>query len=174
MRRVYGSCALPLRRSVSATTRPPRPDEINGRDYYFLSEEEFQLRRQRGEFLESCQVYNQNFWYGTLWSEVAPSLEAGNWVILEIDVQGAQEVAKQFPDALTIFIRPSSLAELRRRLLARGTEPDEAIEGRLAQAQKESALAEQYQYQVVNDDLEQAVQEICSILSTEWEKWKKR
>jgi guanylate kinase len=168
MRRVYRTCRVPLVQSVSATTRPPRSGEINDVDYHFLSDGEFQLRRKRGEFLECVPVFGQGYWYGTLNTEVTTGLAAGKWVVLEIDVQGAQEVMSRFPDALTIFLRPSTREELDRRLRGRGTESEEAIRRRLAQADRELALANRYQYQVINDDMDQAVQKICAILTSQY------
>ena len=132
MRRVYGTCNVPLVRSVSATTRPPRNGEIDGVDYHFVTNDEFQLRRKRGEFIECFEVFGQAYWYGTLRSEVASGLNAGKWVVLEIDVQGAAAVLRQFVDAITIFVRPSSREELERRLRGRGTESDQALRRRLA------------------------------------------
>ena len=170
MRRVYQLCPVPLVRSVSATTRPPRNGETDGVDYHFLSDEQFQLRRKRGDFLECFEVFTQGHWYGTLWSEVATGLAAGKWVVLEIDVQGAQAVMQRFPDAVTIFLRPSTREELERRLRGRGTETEEAIGRRLARADRELALADGYQYQVINDNMDQAVQDICGILTSQWEK----
>ncbi len=170
MRRVYEECPLPLVRGVSATTRPPRPGETDGVDYYFLSEEEFHLRRQRGDFIECFEVFGYNHWYGTLRSEVTPSLATGKWVVLEIDVRGTREVVSQFPRAITIFLRPSSRDELRRRLRGRGTESVEALGRRLAQADNELALAGEYQYQVINDRLDRAVGDVRAILTQEWEK----
>ena len=134
MQRVYQTCRLPLVRSVSATTRPPRDGESDGVDYHFLSDEEFQLRRKRGDFLECFQVFTQGYWYGTLRSEVTTGLAAGKWVVLEIDVQGALAIVGRFPTAITIFLRPGSRKELERRLRGRGTETEEAIRCRLAQA----------------------------------------
>jgi len=165
LKRLLATCPLPLERSVSATTRAPRPGETDGVDYRFFSKEEFARRRQRGEFLESFEVFGTEEWYGTLLSEVAPSLEAGKWVILGIDVQGALSVMDHFPEAITIFIRPSSLEVLEERLRGRGTESEPVIRRRLERAQTELALASRYQYQVINDDLDQAVREICDILT---------
>jgi guanylate kinase len=165
LERLLATCRLPLRRSVSATTRAPRPGERDGVDYHFLSREEFARRRRRGDFLECFDVFGRGEWYGTLLSEVAPSLDAGKWVVLGIDVQGALAVMARSPDAVTIFIRPSSLRVLEERLRGRGTESEPAIRRRLEQAQSELALADQYQYQVINDDVDQAVREICSILT---------
>jgi guanylate kinase len=165
MRRVYQRAPVPLVASVSATTRPPRPGETDGVDYHFLSEEEFAARRARGGFLECFQVFGRGYWYGTLHSEVATGLAAGKWVVLEIDVQGALAVMEQFPDAITIFVRPGSVAELERRLRGRGTETEEAIQRRLARANEELRLADRYRYQVVNDQIDRAVDEICHILT---------
>jgi guanylate kinase len=154
-----------LRLSVSATTRAPRPGEVNGIDYYFLSPEDFSRRRQAGEFLECCEVFGQGCWYGTLWSEVTPSPNGQKWVILDIDVEGAEKVRRQFPEVPTIFLRPSSEAELERRLRSRGTESEESVERRLAVARRELARADEYQYQVINDTVERAVDHISQILT---------
>jgi guanylate kinase len=170
MQCVYRRCPAPLVRSVSATTRPPRPGECDGVDYHFLSAEEFRAREARGEFIECCEVFGQGVWYGTLRGEVATGLNAGNWVVLEIDVQGAQIVMRQYADAVTIFLQPGSLAELERRLRGRGTETEEAVQRRLAVARRELATADRYQYRVVNDDRDRAVQEISDLLRQEWEK----
>ncbi|HVT30180.1 MAG TPA: guanylate kinase [Lacipirellulaceae bacterium] len=153
-----------LRLSVSATTRPPRRGEVEGVDYYFLTPEEFARRREVGEFLESCEVFGRGHWYGTLLDEVRPSPGDQKWVILDIDVDGAEKVLSRFPDVPTIFLRPSSDAELERRLRARGTESEEAIQRRLEVARRELARADQYRFQVVNDTVEQAVGEISHIL----------
>jgi guanylate kinase len=169
LRQLYQCSPVPLVPSVSATTRPPRPGEVHGVDYYFIATEEFAQHRQQGEFLECFQVFGRDYWYGTLTSQVTPSLEAGKWVLLEIDVQGAQAVVQKFPKALTIFLRPSSLEELERRLRGRGTEKEEAIQRRLEQARKELAQASWYRYQVINDKVDLAVQAICSILVRERE-----
>jgi guanylate kinase len=170
MQCVYCRCPVPLVRSVSATTRPPRPGESDGADYHFLSRAEFRARQEKGEFVECCEVFGQGHWYGTLRSEVAQRLDAGKWVVLEIDVQGAQSVRKQYADAVTIFLDPGSLAELERRLRGRGTESEEAMQRRLAAARRELAAADDYQYHVVNDDRDRAVQEISALLQQEWEK----
>jgi len=164
LKRLFAVCSLPLRASVSATTRPPRPGEQHGLDYHFLSEEEFHCRRQRGEFLECFEVYRSGWWYGTLKTEVTTGLAAGQWVVLGIDVHGAFSVVAQYPDAITIFLRPRSLEELEKRLRGRGTEDEAALERRLEQARNELALADWYRYQVINDDLDRAVREICDIL----------
>ena len=164
LRLVRQRCPVPLVPSVSATTRPPRPGETDGVDYHFLAPEEFESRRRRGEFLECFEVFGCGYWYGTLWSEVLARLEAGEWVALNIDVHGATAVMERYPDAITIFVRPSSVDELRRRLRARATETDEVIERRLQQAEHELTLAERYRWQVINDDIDVAVGQICDIL----------
>jgi guanylate kinase len=155
-----------LRLSVSATTRPPRPGEVDGVDYHFLTPVEFERRRQAAEFLESCEVFGRGHWYGTLWDEVGPSRADGKAVILDIDVDGAEKVRRQIPHLPSIFLRPSSEAELERRLRARGTETEAAIQRRLEVARRELARADQYQFQVVNDTVERAVDEIGEILTS--------
>ena len=155
-----------LRLSISATTRAPRPDEKDGVDYYFLEPEEFSRRREAGEFLECCEVFGRGHWYGTLLSEVRPSPNDPRWVILDIDVDGAAKVRRQFLDVPTIFLQPSSDAELERRLRTRGTESAEAIQRRLEVAHHELSHAGEYKYQVVNNTVDRAVEEIGSILET--------
>jgi guanylate kinase len=169
LERVLTDCPVPLVRSVSATTRPPRPGERYGVDYHFLSPDDFQSRRQRGDFLECFEVFGRGCWYGTLWSQITPSLQAGKWVVLNIDVNGARAVMERHPQAITIFVRPSSIEELGRRLVSRGTDSQQAIQRRLQQASEELACAPRYQYQVINDDIDQAVAHICSILTEQWE-----
>ncbi|HVX14713.1 MAG TPA: guanylate kinase [Pirellulales bacterium] len=166
LKRLYAASPVPLVASVSATTRSPRPGEVNGVDYHFLSKDDFVHRRERGEFLESFEVYQRGDWYGTLNSEVAPRLAAGKWVVLEIDVQGTLAVLERYPGAVTIFVRPSSLAELERRLRDRGTESESALERRLEVARRELAFVDRYRYQVVNDDVELALKHLCDILSS--------
>jgi guanylate kinase len=154
-----------LRLSVSATTRGPRPGEISGEHYHFLTPAEFADRREAGDFLECVEVFGRGHWYGTLRSEVLPSLQRGIWVILEIDVDGAERVLEAFPQAVTIFIAPSTPEELERRLRQRGTEDEAAIERRLEVARHELARRELYTHQVVNDRIEEAVATIQNILS---------
>jgi guanylate kinase len=169
MHRVFTECPLPLAASVSATTRPPRPGETNGVDYHFLPPDEFQSLLKRGGFVESYEVFGEGYWYGTLWSEVDAGIAAGKWVVLQIDVQGALTVMEKFPDVVSIFLRPRSLEDLEHRLHGRGTETEEALQRRLRRAERELALSGRYRYQVVNDDLDRAVREICGILTWEWE-----
>lgn len=169
LERVLQRCPVPLVRSVSATTRPPRTGEVDGRDYYFLAPEDFEARRRGGEFVECFEVFELGYWYGTLRSEVEARLAAGKWVVLNIDVQGARDVMERFADAVTIFVRPTSADELRRRLEVRGTESPEVIQRRLERAKEELRLAERYRHEVINDDLDQAVEQICKILKGQWE-----
>jgi guanylate kinase len=157
-----------LIKSISATTRAPRKNEVDGQNYYFLTPDEFAARRQRGDFLECAEVHGTGNWYGTLKSEIERARRLGGWALLEIDVQGAQQIMRKHPRALTIFLRTSSEAEYERRLRGRGTDAEEIIERRLANARNELKYAPEYRYQVVNDDLDQAVGEIVTIISS-WE-----
>ena len=154
----------PLTRfSVSATTRLPRPGEIDGESYYFLSEEEFLLRRAQREFLEWAQVFGN--YYGTLHSEVDRLLGAGFNVLLDIDTQGAASVRQLRPEAVSVFIMPPSMEELKRRIIRRGTETPDVLEFRLSRAESEMALAPNYDYIIVNDDLETAAGELLDIIA---------
>lgn len=164
VRRLLDECDVPLYLSISATTRPPRPGEIHGRDYYFLTPDEFARRRQAGEFLECKEVFGRGDWYGTLRSEVEKGINQGKFVILEIDVQGAMTLLEQFPQAITIFLHPGSLEQLERRLRQRGTESEEALACRLEVARQEMAYLPRYRYEVINHSVDQAVQQICQLL----------
>lgn len=165
VRRLLTDCELSLVLSVSATTRPPRPGEVDGVDYHFLSREEFDRRRLAGEFLEWKEVYGRGDWYGTLQSEVTAGLNAGKWVILEIDVEGALSVLASHPETVTIFIHCGSQEELERRLRHRGTDSEAAIQRRLEVARRELTYLDRYQHQVINNDVSQAVRDICEILA---------
>lgn len=161
-----------LRLSVSATTREPRPGEKDGEQYFFLSQEDFQDRREAGEFLECVEVFGRGHWYGTLQSEVTPSLERGIWVLLEIDVDGAERVLRNQPEAITLFVMPvADLSEAQRvleeRLRARGTEDPESLERRLSVATREMERADQYQHIIVNDGLDAAIDQIHTVLTNE-------
>jgi guanylate kinase len=158
-------CSMPLVLSVSATTRPPRKNEQPGVDYHYLSDEDFARRRNENEFLECFEVFGRGYWYGTLRSEVESRLAEGNWVLLEIDVHGAAQILQQFSEVVTIFLSPGSMEVLEQRLRDRGTESEEAIQKRLATAAVEFAAVERYQHVVVNNDVSQAVQKICDILT---------
>ena len=165
LRRLVERLPQLLRISISATTRPPRRGETDGVDYHFLNAEEFQRRRQAGEFLECCEVFGRGHWYGTLLAEVTPSPNDRKWVVLDIDVDGAAKVRSLFPDAPTIFLHPGSEQELERRLRLRGTESEEAIGRRLEVARRELARVDEYQFHVVNRTVDDAVQQIIEILT---------
>lgn len=150
--------------TVSATTRPMRPGEVDGVNYFFLSDEEFSRKIEAGEFVEWAQVFDHR--YGTLASEVDRNLGAGHSVILEIDVQGALQVRERYPGAVLIFIMPPSKEVLRERLTGRGTEAPESLELRLATAEREMELAPQYDEVVVNDDLDAATDELVDLLES--------
>jgi guanylate kinase len=164
VRQVLRQCPLPLVLSVSATTRAPRRGERDGVDYHFLTLTEFARRRANDEFLECKEVFGCGDWYGTLRREVTSGLAEGKWVVLEIDVEGTLAVLENYPDAVTFFVRPSSLEELERRLRTRGTESDESIRRRLEVAQRELTFVHRYQHQVINDDKDQAVRDLCEAL----------
>ena len=166
VRELLDHCPLPLRLSVSATTRSPRPGEEHGVEYHFLTKEEFLHRRAAGEFLEWKEVFGRGDYYGTLESEALNRLRAGEWVILEIDVEGAAAVLEKYPDTITFFIHPGSVEELERRLRFRGTESEASIQRRLEVAGREMACRSRYRYEVINDILERAADEICKILTS--------
>lgn len=143
-----------LELSVSATTRDPRPGELDGREYHFLSAREFERRVEAGDFLEHA-TYSGNR-YGTLRSEVARRLAAGRSVVLEIEVQGARQIREAMPEAVQIFIAPPDPEALRERLAARGTDSPGQIEARLRTAEKELEARSEFPHEVVNDDLHRA------------------
>ncbi|KEZ79225.1 guanylate kinase [Salinisphaera hydrothermalis] len=147
--------------SVSYTTRNARAGEVDGVDYHFVSRDEFEAMAERGEFLEYARVFDR--YYGTSAAETARWLDAGQDVVLDIDWQGAAQVRERAPQAITIFIRPPSREELERRLRARGSEDEVAIQRRLAEADDELAHADDYDYQIVNDRFEHALDELTDI-----------
>ena len=151
--------------SVSASTRPARRGERHGVDYRFLSEEEFLAMRDRGEFLESAKVYGH--YYGTPRQPVEAALQAGRDVIVELDVQGAQSVRRAVPGAVLIFIEPPSLDELWTRLRGRGTDENATIRARMQAAYEEMKKKGLYDYIVINDDVDEAVQALLRILESE-------
>ena len=156
----YDSYAL----SISATTRNPRPGEVDGREYFFKTKEEFEHMIERDEFVEhACYVGN---YYGTPKKYVQEQLAAGKDVILEIEIQGALNIKSQFPDALLLFIAPPSADVLKARLVGRGTETEEVIEQRLARAVEESKGIENYDYLVVNDDLDECVENVHQMIQS--------
>ena len=159
------SRGLPLEFSVSATSRAPRGAEVDGKEYYFLTEDEFRQRISKGGFLEYEEVYPGCF-YGTLKSEVDDKVSHGKHVVLDIDVVGALNVKKVYGEqALTVFIMPPSLSILRDRLTGRGTDSKEVIEKRLAKAEFEISHAIYFDKTVVNDDLSQACNEAFGLIS---------
>ena len=151
-----------LELSTSATTRDPRTGEKNGVDYHFLEPSEFDRRVEAGEFLEHA-AYSGNQ-YGTLRSEVEGRIDAGHPVVLEIEVQGARQVAGTMPEAVQIFIAPPALEALKERLEGRGTDSPEAIARRLEVAEEELAARDEFHHQVVNDELERALGELEAIV----------
>ena len=164
MRRVLAESGLPLVMSVSATTRRPRPGEVDGKEYRFLSPETFEAKRLAGEFLECVEVFGAGTWYGTLRQTVEDELAANRWVVLEIDVQGAKKVKERFPKAISFFIEPKNLEVLQERLRGRGTESEEAMQRRLATAMEELLQADEFEYRIVNDDLDTDVREFVRVL----------
>lgn len=164
VQRLLAAPSLKLVKSVSATTRAPRKGEIPGDDYHFLSREEFEQKRQQGEFVECFEVHSTGNWYGTPTSELTRAAEQNAWALLEIDVQGAKRILEQYPQAVTIFLRASSRDEYEKRLRARNTDPHDVIQKRLETAETELACAGWYQHQVINDNLDDAVQRIVQIL----------
>jgi len=151
--------------SVSCTTRAPRPTEVAGRDYYFISRLEFLAKREEGEFAESAVVHGNL--YGTLKSEVERVLATGRHVVMDIDVQGAVQFMRAFPQTVTIFILPPSAEVLLDRLRARQTESPAQLAARLQSALQELQQVAEYEYIVVNDDLERAVSSVESIIDAE-------
>lgn len=151
------------RLSISATTRPPRPGEENGREYLFLSRAEFEAARDRGEFLEWAEVHGNL--YGTPAGPVRKTLERGDCVILEIDVQGAMQAVKRFPTAVLVFVNTSTFFVLEKRLRDRSTEDEATIQVRLNNARCEIAAGKVYHHHLINEDLEQAVNDLASLLS---------
>ena len=149
--------------SVSATTRAPRPGEIDGVHYYFMNDKRFDDLVAAHGFLEWADVHGKR--YGTLKRTVLERMSAGQQVILEIDVQGAFQVRKLIPEAILVFIEPPSLEELRRRLEGRGTEDADAIERRMKTAEAELALKHEYNKQLVNDDLDAATEELVAFVN---------
>ena len=150
--------------SISCTSRPPRGTEQHGVEYFFLTPEEFRQRINNNEFLEYEEVYHDRF-YGTLKAQVERQRELGQNVVFDVDVKGGINIKKHYGDeALSLFIQPPSIDELRRRLEGRGTDTPEAIAERLAKAEYEMTFAPQFDHIIVNDDLEQAKQETLELV----------
>lgn len=151
--------------SISATTRQPREGEVDGKNYYFLSKEEFESKISDGDFLEYANVYGN--YYGTPLGKLNERLKKGEDVLLEIDTQGALSVMRRVPEALFIFLLPPSIAELEKRIRGRGSETEESLERRLGAAKSEIAVGRGYRYVVVNDAVEKAVERIKGIITAE-------
>ena len=149
--------------SVSATTRSPRQGEVNGVNYFFISEEEFLSQIDKNCFLEWAEVFGN--YYGTPKAEVEALLDQGKDVILEIDVQGAMQVKTACPEGVFVFILPPGLEELKKRITLRGSETKESLLCRVNKAEAEMALADQYHFKVVNDDLETAVARVEALIA---------
>ena len=156
--------------SVSCTTRSPRDGEVDGRDYRFISLEAFAAAQVAGEFAEWAEVHG-NF-YGTMRSEIQRVLNAGQHVLMDIDVQGARQFSRAFPDSRLVFIIPPSAAALRSRLLGRQTESDEAMGIRWRGALAELAAASEYDYVVINDSLDAAIARVSAIIDAESSRFK--
>ena len=151
--------------SISATTRGPREGEQDGREYFFKTKEEFENMIEQNELIEhACYVDN---YYGTPRKYVEEQLNAGKDVILEIEIQGALQIKKRFPDTLLLFLSPPDAETLRQRLIGRGTESMEVIESRLARATEEAEGIENYDYFIINDDLDACVKEVHEIIQGE-------
>jgi guanylate kinase len=166
--RMLAANEWPLRLSVSATTRAPRPGEIDGVQYHFWTPELFDAEVQAGGFLEWARVHGKS--YGTLRREVDGPRERGLGVILDIDVQGAEQVRKQCPDAVTVFLRAPDFETGEQRLRERSTENEAEIQRRLANARAELEHESEYDYLVINDDLDTAVARLCEIVGEQFDK----
>jgi guanylate kinase len=151
--------------SISATTRPPRGNEVHARDYFFVTKSEFASMRQKGDFAESAEVHGN--WYGTLRKEVERVLSQDLHVLMDIDVQGARQFKAAYPESVMVFLFPPSAEKLMQRLTARRTETEEAFRTRLMGAREELRAAVSYQYAVENDDLESAYRIVSSIIDAE-------
>ncbi len=151
-----------IRLSVSMTTRNPREGEVHGVSYYFATKEEFLQKIDAGGFLEYAEVFGN--YYGTPKMEVLELLDEGIDVLLEIDVQGALQIKEVYPEAVLVFILPPSMEELRARLTGRGTETQDVVERRLGEAAKEISYVKQYDYAVINDDLEEAIENVKMVI----------
>lgn len=163
VQRLIESGQFPLCFSVSVTSRPPRHAELDGREYHFVTPIEFDGMLRRGELLEHAQVHGN--WYGTPRKPVEKALAAGQWVLLEIDVQGHRLVKQWMPQAKSFFIRAASLEDYAKRLTDRGTESKETIARRLQSVQRELASAVEFDFQIVNEDIGQATRTWLTLLA---------
>ncbi|MDF2535859.1 MAG: guanylate kinase [Bacillales bacterium] len=162
---IFSHEELDFQFSVSATSRKPRPGEVDGVDYYYKTRNEFEDMIRQGELLEYAEFVGN--YYGTPVEAVRKSINEGKDIFLEIEVEGAKQVRDKFPDGLFIFLAPPSLEELKNRIVTRGTESDEAIEGRLKTAREEIDMMSLYDYVVVNDDVQVASEKVINIVSAE-------
>jgi guanylate kinase len=153
-----------LEYSVSCTTRKPRPGDINGREYWFMDEKKFRSLVAEGRFLEWAEVHGGL--YGTRRDIVEDALAGGKDIILEIDVQGALQVKKKMPEAITVFLEPPSMAELEKRLRNRSTENEKQIQLRLANAEKEMSCAHEYDHRIINDEVDRAAEDFIKIIES--------
>lgn len=152
--------------SVSATTRPPRPGEVHGRDYYFISAEDFGVMRNRGEFLESAKVFGN--YYGTPSAPVQEALARGHDVLFDIDWQGTQQIDEiAHEDLVKVFVLPPSAQDLERRLRTRAQDSDDVVATRMAKASDEISHYQEYEYIIINDDIDRAFLELRAILQAE-------
>jgi len=151
--------------SISHTTRKPRPNEVEGQDYYFIDRDIFQAMANRGEFLESAEVYGNL--YGTSHKWVKESLASGQDVLMEIDYQGAQQVRKTFPQVISIFILPPSYEQLEERLKQRGQDDQKTISRRLATVREEVSHLNEFDYVVINNELQEAIKDVKCIIRAE-------
>ena len=154
-----------LKLSISYTTREPRPGEQNGREYHFVDEKTFLAMLERGEFFESAEVHGNR--YGTARAVISEALARGQDLVLEIDWQGAQQVRRLLPEAIGIFILPPSVAELERRIRARGQDSDAVIRRRMASAEEEISHSPEFNYVIINKDFDEAKRDLQAIIRTE-------
>ena len=154
-----------LKLSVSYTTRAPRPGELNGREYHFVDDRTFIAMLERGEFLESAEVHGYR--YGTSQAVIRDALARGEDLVLEIDWQGAQQVRRLYPACIGVFILPPSVAELERRMRARGQDSDEVIRRRMSSAEEEISHAPEFNYAIINKDFDEAKRDLQAIIRVE-------
>jgi guanylate kinase len=154
-----------LQRALTATTRPARAGEVDGQDYIFLTEEQFEQRRRAGALAESARVHGM--WYGVPRESITGALAKGKWVVLNVDVQGGLAIKQAYPDAVMIFLLPPSMEELEARLRGRGTDDEEEIRRRMRDALDEMRVAPKYEYVVVNDEVKACANRILAIVWAE-------
>ncbi|MFH1878397.1 MAG: guanylate kinase [Candidatus Omnitrophota bacterium] len=154
-----------LRRSVSYTTRPPREGETQGEDYLFISKDAFEIKIKKGDFVEWERIFDN--YYGTAKEQIEKALLSGEDIILSIDVKGARAVRKEFPNSISVFVMPPSIEELASRLRKRNTEGEKQLALRLDESKKEIEAADEFDYMIINDDLDRAVDEMKEIISME-------